>query len=59
MNEREEEINHYIASALAELHELSEKFAKKPDQFLAINDAEQAIHAIRRTFQQEIQKELS
>lgn len=52
--EREDKINHCIASALAELHELNEGFARTPDQFFTINDAELAINRIRPAFNQEI-----
>ena len=52
---REDEITRHIASALAELHELN-GLAREPNEFLAINDAEIAMHDVRKAFEMEIPK---
>lgn len=51
---RKEQVDHEIAKALDAMHNLSENLAKEPDQWLAIQQAELAIHEIRKTFEQEI-----
>ena len=53
---RKEKIDHEIAKALDALTVLSEQLAKEPNQWLAINGAEMAIHEIRKTFEEELSK---
>lgn len=50
---RKEQIDAEIGKALDALNSLSENLAKEPNQWLAIKDAELAIHEIRKTFDQE------
>jgi len=45
---------HLIAKALDILHKLSEDCATEPNQWLTINNAEIAIHEVRKAFEQEL-----
>lgn len=61
---RKKEIDREIINALDAMHVLSEDLAKTPDQWLAIDEAEEAInaaelaiHKVRKTFDQEIPKD--
>ena len=54
---REDEIKHLIDKSLDCLHQLSENCAKEPNEWLAIHDAEMAIHDVRTAFEQELDKE--
>ena len=50
-----DEVTHQLAVALRALGRIAE-WATEPNQFLAINQAEQQVHEIRKTFEQTIPK---
>ena len=51
---RQDKVKHKIAIVLQVLGNLSDNLAKEPDQWHAINEAEVAMHKVRKTFEQEI-----
>jgi len=51
---RKEKIDHELAKALDALHNLSDNLAKEPNEWLAIVEAQEAVHEVRKTFEQEL-----
>ena len=51
-----EEVKHHIANVLRELDILSNEYAEEANQWLAILGAEEAVHEVLKTFEQQIKE---
>lgn len=51
---RKEDIQHEVAEILEKLTRLSDKYAREPNEMLALIEAEKAMHEVLKTFEQEL-----
>lgn len=53
---RKEDITHTVAEVLKKLSYLTERYAREPNEMLALLEAEEAMHKVLTTFDQEIKE---
>jgi len=54
MSDKDDEIQHLIATALVPLHELRDNHVEVADQYFLLTEAEEAIKKVRISFEQQI-----